>query len=148
MHTPPPETYHSILSIIPQVTEKTNPEKRVTIENLEEALDRASRDVNVTSTQAVNIGFKKLKVSNGDINTTKKRVGVLISGSGTNLQALIDRSLRHDSSAEIVLVVSNKAGVKGLERAENVGIPTKVTLHSQVIWQYYMYMHMHKVKFH
>ncbi|XP_020908916.1 trifunctional purine biosynthetic protein adenosine-3, partial [Exaiptasia diaphana] len=76
------------------------------------------------------MGFKKLKVSNGDIKN-KKRIGVLISGSGTNLQALIDRSLRHDSSSDIVLVVSNKPGVKGLERAQNVGIPTKVINHKE-----------------
>ncbi|KXJ04711.1 Trifunctional purine biosynthetic protein adenosine-3, partial [Exaiptasia diaphana] len=117
-----------------QVTENTNPENRVTIENLEEALDRASVDVNVTNFKAVNMGFKKLKVSNGDIKY-KKRIGVLISGSGTNLQALIDRSLRHDSSSEIVLVVSNKPGVKGLERAQNVGIPTKFKTGKGVFYQ-------------
>lgn len=47
---------------------------------------------------------------------------------GTNLQALIDhvKNPSKRSSAEIVLVISNKAGVKGLERAEAAGIPTKV----------------------
>ncbi|XP_076451611.1 trifunctional purine biosynthetic protein adenosine-3-like isoform X2 [Babylonia areolata] len=60
--------------------------------------------------------------------TRKKRVAVLISGTGTNLQALIDHTMNTaiKSAAEIVLVVSNKPGVKGLERAEAVGIPTKV----------------------
>ena len=56
------------------------------------------------------------------------KVGVLISGSGTNLQALIDQSLRQDSSAKIVLVISNIPGVQGLKRAEAAGIPTKVSL--------------------
>ena len=58
----------------------------------------------------------------------KKRIGVLISGSGTNLQALIDHTKNPDneSAAEIVLVISNKAGVEGLKRAERAGIPTKV----------------------
>lgn len=58
----------------------------------------------------------------------KKRVGVLISGTGTNLQALIDATMdptRH-IGAEIVLVISNKPDVEGLKRAERVNIPTKV----------------------
>ena len=54
------------------------------------------------------------------------RVGVLISGSGTNLQALIDQSMKTDSRAEIGIVISNVAGVKGLERAEIAGIKNKV----------------------
>jgi formyltetrahydrofolate-dependent phosphoribosylglycinamide formyltransferase len=50
---------------------------------------------------------------------TKKRVGVLISGRGTNLQALLDA--RQDAY-EIVLVISNVANVAGLERARAAGI--------------------------
>lgn len=57
-----------------------------------------------------------------------KRVGVLISGSGTNLQSLINAT--QDPSqhigAEIVLVISNKPGVEGLKRAERAGIKTVV----------------------
>eukprot|EP00794_Sanderia_malayensis_P000453 gene453-1095_t len=56
-------------------------------------------------------------------------VGVLISGSGTNLQALIDHTFTSPSHAEIRLVVSNVAGVKGLERAQEAGIKTKVISH-------------------
>lgn len=58
----------------------------------------------------------------------KKRVGVLISGSGTNLQALIDATLDPSQhvGAEIVLVISNKPNVEGLKRAERANIPTKV----------------------
>uniref|UniRef100_A0A182QP91 Trifunctional purine biosynthetic protein adenosine-3 n=1 Tax=Anopheles farauti TaxID=69004 RepID=A0A182QP91_9DIPT len=61
----------------------------------------------------------------------KKRIAVLISGSGSNLQALIDatRSTAFGIRGEIVLVVSNKAGVFGLERAARAGIPSKVILH-------------------
>jgi len=61
----------------------------------------------------------------------KKRVGVLISGSGTNLQALIDHTLDplKGSLAEIAIVISNKEGVEGLKRAERAGIPTKVISH-------------------
>lgn len=63
--------------------------------------------------------------------TRKKRVGVLISGSGTNLQALIDHTLAplKGSLAEIVVVVSNKDGVEGLKRAQKVDIPTAVVSH-------------------
>lgn len=58
----------------------------------------------------------------------KKRVGVLISGSGTNLQALIDatNNTTMGMCSKIVLVISNKAGVYGLERAKKAGIPTAV----------------------
>ena len=60
--------------------------------------------------------------------TTGKRVAVLISGSGTNLQAIIDDLQKpgHDH-AHIVLVLSNKPNVRGLERAEKAGIATKVS---------------------
>uniref|UniRef100_A0AAG5DER4 Trifunctional purine biosynthetic protein adenosine-3 n=1 Tax=Anopheles atroparvus TaxID=41427 RepID=A0AAG5DER4_ANOAO len=61
----------------------------------------------------------------------KKRIAVLISGSGSNLQALIDatRSTAFGIRGEIALVVSNKDGVLGLERAAKAGIPSKVILH-------------------
>lgn len=49
---------------------------------------------------------------------------VLISGSGSNLQALIDQSLSGDLDIEIKAVISNKADAYGLTRAKNAGIPT------------------------
>lgn len=55
------------------------------------------------------------------------KVAVLISGRGSNLQALIDACRGEDFPAQIVLVVSNKADVQGLERAATADIPT-VTL--------------------
>lgn len=58
-------------------------------------------------------------------------VAVLISGGGTNLQALIDACAQDDFPANIVLVISNNPGVKGLERAEKAGIPTKVINHRE-----------------
>jgi phosphoribosylamine--glycine ligase/phosphoribosylglycinamide formyltransferase/phosphoribosylformylglycinamidine cyclo-ligase len=61
--------------------------------------------------------------------STKKRVGVLISGSGTNLQALIDSTQTSNIGAEIVLVMSNKDNVEGLKRAKRANIPTKVISH-------------------
>ena len=59
----------------------------------------------------------------------KKRLGVLISGGGSNLQALIDACHAADFPAEIVLVISNKADAFGLERAQKAGIATKVLNH-------------------
>jgi phosphoribosylglycinamide formyltransferase 1 len=47
-------------------------------------------------------------------------IGVLVSGEGTNLQALIDAGL------PIVAVASNKAGVTALQRADAAGIPARV----------------------
>ena len=51
------------------------------------------------------------------------RIAVLVSGSGSNLQALLDAD---DLGAEIVLVHSDKADAYGLERARVAGIPTAV----------------------
>lgn len=59
----------------------------------------------------------------------RKRVGVLISGSGSNLQALIDAASDPAYPAEIALVISNKADAFGLKRAEQAGIATKVFDH-------------------
>ena len=53
---------------------------------------------------------------------TKLRVGVLISGSGTNLQALIDRCADGSVDAEVVVAVSNKHDAFGLERARRSGV--------------------------
>lgn len=57
------------------------------------------------------------------------KLAVLISGRGSNLQALIDACQGEDFPAEIALVISNKAGALGLERAQKAGIPTKVLSH-------------------
>ena len=54
----------------------------------------------------------------------KKRIAVLVSGGGTNLQALIDAQLRGElGGGEIVAVISSKAGAYALERGAKVGIP-------------------------
>ncbi|MDR2492707.1 MAG: phosphoribosylglycinamide formyltransferase [Coriobacteriales bacterium] len=52
------------------------------------------------------------------------RLGVLISGSGTNLQAIIDATESGALDAEVVLVVSSKPNAYGLVRAHEAGIPT------------------------
>jgi phosphoribosylglycinamide formyltransferase-1 len=57
------------------------------------------------------------------------RLGVLISGRGTNLQALIDACADPSFPATIALVLSNLAEAQGLERAEKADIPTTVIEH-------------------
>lgn len=59
----------------------------------------------------------------------RKRVGVLISGRGSNLQALLDAAARPGYPAEIALVISNRAGAYGLERARAAGVATAVVDH-------------------
>ena len=63
----------------------------------------------------------------GDVKTLK--VVVLISGSGSNLQALIDGVATGDLPIEIAAVISNRPDVFGLTRATNAGIPTAVLDH-------------------
>ena len=58
----------------------------------------------------------------------KTKIAVLVSGGGTNLQALIDAQGGVLQSGEITLVVSNNAGAYALERAKKAGIPTAVVL--------------------
>lgn len=98
-------------SVIGRLCEKQG-ERSVMIENLQLALTNS---------------WKVPSVSR------KRRVGVLISGSGTNLQALIDSTtgVNNNCSSEIVLVISNKAGVQGLERAQKAGIQTQVINHKE-----------------
>ncbi len=56
---------------------------------------------------------------------------VLVSGSGTNLQALLDAIAERRLDARIRLVLSNVAGVKALARAEKAGVPTLVVPHKE-----------------
>ena len=57
----------------------------------------------------------------------KKRIAVLVSGGGTNLQALIDAEGRGElGSGKISLVIASKPGVYALERAKNAGIDSVV----------------------
>jgi formyltetrahydrofolate-dependent phosphoribosylglycinamide formyltransferase len=55
-----------------------------------------------------------------------KRLAVLISGNGSNLQAIIDHIGDGDLDAEIAVVVSNRAGAYGLQRAGAAGVPTEI----------------------
>jgi phosphoribosylglycinamide formyltransferase-1 len=58
-----------------------------------------------------------------------RRLGVLISGRGSNLQAIIDAVKSGDLTAEIAVVISNRADALGLDRARMAGIETLVTSH-------------------
>jgi len=60
-------------------------------------------------------------------------LGVLISGRGTNLQAIIDAVAAGRLDARIGLVVSNRAGAPGLERAQRAGIETLVIDHRRFL---------------
>ena len=54
------------------------------------------------------------------------RLVVLVSGTGTLLQALLDAANRKELSGQVVAVGSDRAGTQGLARAERIGIPTFV----------------------
>ena len=62
----------------------------------------------------------------------KTKIAVLVSGSGTNLQALIDAQGNTLVSGEITLVVSNNACAYALERAKKAGIETAVVLKKEL----------------
>jgi phosphoribosylglycinamide formyltransferase-1 len=57
------------------------------------------------------------------------RIGVLVSGGGTNLQAIIDAAERREIQAEIAVVISNVPAAFALQRAAQHGIPTRVIDH-------------------
>jgi phosphoribosylglycinamide formyltransferase-1 len=59
----------------------------------------------------------------------KVKLGILVSGSGTNLQAILDAVKAGTIDAEVGLVISNQAGVKAIERAESAGVPVRVISH-------------------
>lgn len=59
-----------------------------------------------------------------------RRLGVLISGRGSNLQAIIDAVMSRRLNAEIGVVISNKADAAGLRRAQDAGIETLVLDHT------------------
>ena len=58
------------------------------------------------------------------------KVGILISGNGTNLQAIINASQKDGFPAEIAIVISNNPSAYGLKRAISADIPTKVIDHN------------------
>lgn len=61
--------------------------------------------------------------------TDRCRLVILISGSGSNLQAFIDHIAAGTLAADIVCVISNRPAALGLQRAQAAGIPTEVIDH-------------------
>lgn len=57
------------------------------------------------------------------------KIGVLISGRGSNLQAIIDAVASHQLRADIAVVISNRPDAPGLEKARKASIPTCVFDH-------------------
>ncbi len=66
----------------------------------------------------------------------KLRIGALISGGGTNLQAIIDSCENHTIDANILFVGSDNPNAKGLERARKRGIPYFVVNYASIIKEY------------
>jgi phosphoribosylglycinamide formyltransferase-1 len=57
------------------------------------------------------------------------RIGVLVSGTGTNLEAILTAIAEKRLALEVAIVISNKQGALALERAERAGVPTRVIPH-------------------
>lgn len=57
------------------------------------------------------------------------RLVVMVSGSGTNLQAILDACAAGSLDAEVVLVISNNPEAYALERAKKAGVPTAILPH-------------------
>ena len=64
-----------------------------------------------------------------EAGASRRRIGVLVSGRGSNLQALIDAVGRGDLAASIAVVISNVPGAAALDRAAAAGIETLVLPH-------------------
>ncbi|XP_059408253.1 trifunctional purine biosynthetic protein adenosine-3 [Carassius carassius] len=109
--------------IVGSLTDKQPGAEAVVIRNLEQSLKDSpgrSPDTSVLKNGALH----------GEHSARKRtKVAVLISGTGTNLQALMEQVKKQSSSAEIVVVISNRPGVMGLKRASMAGIQTRVVDH-------------------
>lgn len=60
---------------------------------------------------------------------SRPAIGVLISGRGSNLQAILDAAAGGQIPARVAVVISNRADAAGLERARRAGVPTEVLPH-------------------
>jgi phosphoribosylglycinamide formyltransferase 1 len=64
--------------------------------------------------------------------TAKLKLGVLVSGSGTNLQAILDAVANRALDADVRIVISNRPEATALERAARAGVPTAVISHREI----------------
>src|SRR5690606_27344612 len=76
-------------------------------------------------------GPRGLRGRSGRGSPVTLRLGVLVSGSGTNLQALLDATAQGRLDAEVRLVVSHRPDVFALERAARAGVPSLVLNHRE-----------------
>jgi formyltetrahydrofolate-dependent phosphoribosylglycinamide formyltransferase len=81
------------------------------------------KEVNTLS-EVHEIITEQLSEITGTSKVRPKRLVILISGSGTNLQAIIDACKNGILNAKVSLVISNRKAAYGLERAEQANIPT------------------------
>lgn len=77
-----------------------------------------------------NMGSDPGTVRGSDPTATSRRLGVLISGRGSNLQAIIDAIAAKRLNAQIAVVISNRPDAAGLKRAQQAGIETLVIDHT------------------
>lgn len=63
------------------------------------------------------------------MSPTPLKLGILVSGSGTNLQSIIDAISSKQLQATIQVVISNRPHVQALERAQRFGVPAQVISH-------------------
>lgn len=82
---------------------------------------------------ALHAAHHESKAAQAESASTRLRIGVLISGSGTNLQALIDRARKGSLEADIVCVGSDRASAYGLVRAQEAGIATFVVSYEKYL---------------
>ena len=62
-----------------------------------------------------------------------KNIAIFISGSGTNMEAIIKASLQKEINFNVILVISNKIDAKGIDKAKDYGIDTKTIPHKSYI---------------
>lgn len=60
------------------------------------------------------------------METNRYPIAVLVSGSGSNLQAILDAARAPGYAAEVCVVISDRPGIKALDRATDAGVPTVV----------------------
>jgi phosphoribosylglycinamide formyltransferase-1 len=60
------------------------------------------------------------------VEAKRLKLGVLVSGRGSNLQAILDAICREELLADVAVVISNRADALALQRAEKIGIQTAV----------------------
>ncbi|XP_068447002.1 trifunctional purine biosynthetic protein adenosine-3 [Clinocottus analis] len=112
---------HEEAWIVGSLAQKPQGAEPVVVRNLKPSLNAG----NATNGELGNSGCRR----DGNAPLQRTKVAVLISGTGTNLQALIEQAKRPSSAAEVVVVISNRPGVQGLKRASLAGIQTRVVDH-------------------